>query len=120
VTEPPDHDRTLISSSPAFEGSSKRAATLVVVRGEDLGRQFPLRRNRVVLGRGETADVLLRSREISRAHAAIEGLRLGSETIYRLTDLASTNHIFVNGRQVETHVLTDRDKLQLGDIILMF
>jgi diguanylate cyclase (GGDEF)-like protein len=116
----PDHDATLISRAPAFEASTKRVATLVVVSGTDIGRHYPLRRNRVVIGRGETADVLLHSKEISRAHAAIEGMRMGAETIYRLTDLASTNHLFVNGRQVEAHVLTDGDKVQLGDVILSF
>jgi two-component system, cell cycle response regulator len=118
--ELPDADETLISRSPAIEPSSKRVATLVVVRGNDLGRHYPLRRNRVVIGRGATADVLLQSKQISRAHAAIEGLRLGSEMVYRLSDLASTNHIFVNGRQVDAHVLSDGDKIQLGDVLLKF
>jgi len=120
MAELPDADETLVSSSPTIEPSSKRVATLVVVRGSDLGRHFPLRRNRVVLGRGDTADVLLQSKQISRAHAAIEGLRLGNEMVYRLSDLASTNHLFVNGQQVEAHLLADGDKIQLGDVLLKF
>lgn len=120
MAELPDHDETLVSRSRTIEPSSKRVATLVVVQGSELGRHYPLRRNRVVLGRGDTADVLLRSKEISRAHAAIEGLRLGAEMVYRLIDLASTNHLFVNGRQVETRVLADGDKIQLGDVLLKF
>jgi diguanylate cyclase (GGDEF)-like protein len=120
MAELPDHDATQISRSPTFEASTKRVATLVVVRGNDLGRHYPLRRNRVVIGRGETADVLVHSKEISRAHAAIEGLRMGAEMIYRLSDLQSTNHIFVNGRQVDAHVLADGDKIQLGDVMLSF
>jgi two-component system, cell cycle response regulator len=93
----------------------------VVVRGPEIGRHFPLRRNRVVLGRSESADVALRSKEISRAHAAIEALHLGNETLYRLTDLESTNHTFVNGSQIEAHPLSDGDKIHLGaEVVLKF
>src|SRR5262245_59260648 len=111
----PDHDSTMISPLRVFEPSARRAATVVVVQGRDLGRHFALRRNRVVLGRGGTADVVLQDKEISRAHAAIEGVRLGAEVLYRLVDLGSTNHLYVNGRQVESHVLVDGDKIALGD-----
>jgi two-component system, cell cycle response regulator len=115
-----DHDRTLISPRRDFEPSQRQAATVVVVQGPDLGRAFPLRRNRVVLGRGEAADVLLHDKEISRAHAAIESIRLGGDTLYRVVDLGSTNHIFVNGEQVESHLLADGDKIRLGDVVLKF
>lgn len=116
----PDFDATLVSTSAAIEATSKRLATLVVVLGSDIGRHYPLRRNRVVLGRGETADVMLPHKKVSRAHAAIEGIRLGGDTLYRITDLGSTNHIFVNGQQVESHLLADGDKVQLGDVVLKF
>jgi two-component system, cell cycle response regulator len=116
----PDHDRTLISPLRALDPSSRQAATVIVVQGPDIGRHFPLRRNRVVLGRGEAADIVLQDKEISRAHAAIEGMRLGGETIYRLVDLGSTNHVFVNGEQVDVHLLADGDKVRLGDIVLKF
>jgi two-component system, cell cycle response regulator len=115
-----DLDATMIASAQAIEPTAKLVATLVVVRGADLGRHFPLRRNRVVLGRGDAADVVLQDKQISRAHAAIESLRAGGETIYRLTDLGSTNHVYVNGRRADSHPLSDGDKIQLGDIVLKF
>lgn len=116
-----DHDRTMISSRRPMEATARQVATLVVVRGPELGRHFPLRRNRVVLGRGDGADVVLQDKEISRAHASIDGLRMGPDTLYRLSDLGSTNHVFVNGKQVETHLLVDGDKIQLGgDVVLKF
>jgi hypothetical protein len=93
-----DADATIISSSPAYEPTTRRVATLVVVQGSDIGRHYPLRRHRVVLGRADAADIVLKDREISRAHAVIESVQLGGEAIYRLSDQASTNHVFVNGR----------------------
>jgi diguanylate cyclase (GGDEF)-like protein len=116
---PPDLDRTLISTT-RIEATSRRLATLVVVKGVEIGRHYPLRRNRVVLGRGENADVMIPHKEISRAHAMIEALRLGAETVYRLSDLGSTNRVFVNGMPVERHVLGPGDKIQLGDAVLKF
>ena len=117
---PIDLDATVISTARQIEASSRRLATLVVVRGVEIGRHYPLRRSRVVLGRGRRADVRLPHNEISRAHAVIEALRWGNETIYRLSDLGSTNAVFVNGQRVERHVLGPGDKIQLGDAVLKF
>lgn len=117
---PMDHDVTVVSSSRSFDSTAKRVANLVVLQGAEIGRRFPLRRNEVVLGRGEEADILLRSKEISREHARIRTLRVGSEILYRLTDLESTNHVFVNGDRVDVRLLEDGDKIHLGDVVVKF
>ena len=116
----PDHDATEISSARSIEPVAQLVATLVVVRGPDIGRHYPLRRNRVVLGRGEQADILLPDKQVSRAHAAVEGLRMGAEMFYRLVDLGSSNHVFVNGSRIDSHPLSEGDKIQLGDMVLKF
>jgi diguanylate cyclase (GGDEF)-like protein len=116
----PDHDATEISSSRSIEPTARLVATLVVVRGPDIGRHYPLRRNRVVLGRGEQADILLPDKQVSRAHAVVEGLRMGEEMFYRLVDIGSSNHVFVNGRRVDSHPLSEGDKIQLGNMVLKF
>jgi len=116
-----DLDATVVSRPAGIEGVETRVATLVVLQGAEIGRHYPLRRNKVVLGRGEKADVLIPHRSISRAHAQIEALRIGTDTLFRLTDLGSTNHIFVNGRRAESHMLADGDKIQLGgEVVLKF
>lgn len=117
---PPDRDRTVISSTPPMGASEKTVATLVVVHGAEIGRYYPLRRSRVVLGRSETADIALPDRQVSRAHAAIEGVRLGNDVIYRLKDLGSTNHVYVNGEIADSRLLLDGDKVQVGDTVLKF
>ena len=117
---PIDADATQISVGGAMEEPARRVATLVVVQGAEIGRHYPLRRNRVVLGRSEAADVMLPDKEVSRLHAAIEGVRLGSETLFRLMDLGSTNRLFVNGRTIEAHLLVEGDKIQIGGQVLKF
>src|SRR5918995_1164520 len=116
-----DDDAPIVSPAMEIDDVDRRVATLVVLRGAEIGRHYPLRRNRVVLGRGDAADVLVPHKSISRAHAQIEALRVGGDTLYRLTDLGSTNHVFVNGRRAESHLLLDGDKIHLGgEVVLKF
>jgi|CXWL01.1.fsa_nt_gi diguanylate cyclase (GGDEF)-like protein len=116
----PDHDSTAIPSLRTIEETGRSVPALVVVSGPEMGRQFQLRRHRAVIGRGETADVILHDKQVSRAHAVIAALPLGDEILYRLSDLGSTNHVFVNGSRVEQHLLRDGDKIQLGEVLLKF
>ena len=115
-----DTDRTIVSSTRSLEATARRIATLVVVQGPEIGRHYPLRRNKSIIGRGDEADILIRHKEMSRSHARIDCLRLGDDTLYRLVDLGSTNHVFVNGERVDGHVLADGDKVHLGDVVLKF
>ncbi len=116
----PDLDATIVSVARTIEDSSQRVAALVVVKGPEIGRLYPLRRNKVVLGRGDKADILLRTREVSRRHARIDCIRIGEESIYRLVDLDSTNQVYVNGEIVQDCRLEDDDKIHLGDVVLKF
>ena len=118
--QPADLDATVVSTSRTIEVTARRVATLVVLQGEEIGRHYPLRRNRVVIGRGENADVRIHDKQMSRAHARIEGVMFGGDVLYRLSDLDSTNHVYLNGQQVTTNVLADGDKLQLGGAMLRF
>ena len=116
----PDHDSTVVSTQRTVEMPSKRVGTLVVVRGAEIGRIYPLRRSRVVLGRGQVADIVLPDREVSRTHIAIEAIRVGTDIAFRLIDLDSTNHVFVNGVQTASCMLQDGDKIHLGETLLTF
>lgn len=115
-----DLDATVVSRARSIEGPAQRVAALVVVSGPEIGRLYPLRRNRVVLGRGDSADILLRTREVSRRHARIDCVRLGEESLYRLVDLGSTNHVYLNGERTTDHLLQDDDKIHLGNVVLKF
>lgn len=115
-----DFDRTVVSRDRDFQRTISRVAALVVVSGPEIGRLYPLRRNQVVIGRGNDADVLLRTKEVSRRHCQIKCLHFGDDTVYQLVDLGSTNHVYVNGERIDTHILQDDDKIHLGDVVLKF
>jgi general secretion pathway protein A len=73
-------------------------------------REIPLKRNRILIGRGDLADVRIDSVFVSRYHALI----VREETQDLLIDLGSTNGVLVNSKRVMRHVLRNRDLVQVG------
>jgi diguanylate cyclase (GGDEF)-like protein len=116
-------ERTLVIDSIFDEASrAKRHAALVVLRGEEIGRDFRLRRNSMLVGRSPFADICLHDDGASREHARIDyrGTGARDDATFVLTDLASTNRTFVNSEPVDSLQLHDGDKVQIGDTILKY
>jgi hypothetical protein len=91
--------------NPSLEPSSR----LVVTAPEVLrGRVFVLDGQRMVVGRGEAAEVFLNDPRVSRAHAALE--RFGANIL--VSDLGSRGGTTVNG-----HPIRDRQALCDGDVL---
>ena len=95
-------------------------ATLVVIRGEGLGRRYPLEESTNVIGRLPETDIWIRDRSLSRRHCEIHRIERGSRRAYLLRDLGSTNGSYVNGRRADERYLKDGDKLSVGDVVLKF
>ena len=117
-------DNTKIGARSTVENLTfpKIHASLLVLRGAEIGRDFRLRRGSTLLGRGVEADIRIPDDLASREHTRIEcsfdpGTQL---TTFHLVDLQSTNHTFVNFRQVERIALRDGDKIQIGETVLKF
>jgi diguanylate cyclase (GGDEF)-like protein len=117
------NQRTIILDTSIFddEGPDKSHASLIVLKGAEIGRDFRLRKTSMVIGRESTADICLPDDGASRAHARIdfEG-SAGDAAAFSLTDLASTNQTFVNGEQIASVQLRDGDKIQIGGTVLKF
>jgi serine phosphatase RsbU (regulator of sigma subunit) len=74
-----------------------------------------LDRDQVRIGRSPENDVAIADPSVSRQHAAIERTRDG----FTIQDLGSRNGVMVNGQRIEgPTVITERDEVQLGDVIL--
>lgn len=95
-----------------------------VIAGADFGRVFLLENTETVLGRSDEADIQLDDGKVSRKHLQISlvksGTRNNEQTRAVITDLHSTNGIFINGVRVHQQELRDGDKLKVGDTILKF
>src|SRR3989475_4177300 len=112
-----------IDKATLDSGRFKKAhASLVVLRGAEIGRDFRLRRAHMILGRGAEADIRILDGLTSREPALTElewdeGRRSGR---LALTDLGSTNGTLVNNRPAERIELKEGDKIQVGGTLLKF
>src|SRR5262245_12928730 len=62
---------------------------------------FPLRGERVLIGRSAECDVVLAIRRVSARHAQV--LKVGAQ--YFIEDLGSSNGSFVNGKRIDKRTL---------------
>ncbi|MDZ4780864.1 MAG: adenylate/guanylate cyclase domain-containing protein [Planctomycetia bacterium] len=70
----------------------------------------------ITIGRAETNDIVLADLASSSKHAQLRRAEDG----WYVEDRGSRNHTFVNGYQVESHRLADRDLIQIGASELTF
>ena len=96
-----------------------QTAWLAALSGPHTGHNWNLGEE-TFLGQGLTdhCDIVLTDGTVSRGHHAL--IRLQDDGRYLLADLASTNHTFVNGEQVERHVLKGKDRIGIGTSVLVF
>jgi hypothetical protein len=91
---------------------ARESAMLVLQRGAESGRRWPLDRNRPVsIGRSDECDITLPDRQVSRFHARISW----HEEHFLVEDLGSKNGTHVNGQEVKIPVaLHDGDEVQIA------
>ncbi len=89
---------------------------LYIVTNEGQVSNYPVMKNKTVIGRTKDCDLSLVDNTISRHHAEITR----SEQGYFLTDLGSYNGTRVNGKSIETVQLKHGDKIQVGLTRLTF
>ena len=95
-------------------------AQLSVSEGPDRGKQFPMTKPVVTLGRsgGRQNDITLSDSTVSREHAKI--ICSTAERTFRLINESTTNPARLNGNAIDTVLIKDGDSLQLGATVLKF
>ncbi len=78
------------------------------------GERYPLIAAMTVLGRDESADIVLDDPGISRRHCEVRVTHDGPRLVSHLRDLNSTNGTFVNGEPTDALRLTDGDRITVG------
>ncbi|MFQ5877115.1 MAG: GGDEF domain-containing protein [Acidobacteriota bacterium] len=117
-------DKTVALQRPKLDSGRLRKAhaSLVVLEGAEIGRDFRLRRASMLIGRGLESDIRVLDDLASREHARVECVwdpRTRTQQ-FRLIDLDSTNHTYLNSRRIERAELRDGDKIQIGETVLKF
>jgi len=84
---------------------------LVMRSGPNVGQEFLLESNEIIIGRDTQSDIVVNDTEVSRRHARLFLQGRG----YVLEDLGSTNGTFVNGqRLMGPHLLIPGEYISLG------
>ena len=119
-----DGNSTVVLETPPLEATqlTQKQATLIVVQGAEIGRDYRMRRTLTTLGRSSESDIRLSDEQASRHHARIEREWLpgSGELKYRISDAGSTNGTFVNSEPARKTELQDGDKIQIGNTVLKF
>jgi FhaA, N-terminal domain/FHA domain len=102
--------------APAPSARGGEAAIVLLQEGHE-ARTYQLHKQSVAIGRLPECDIVISDPGASRRHATITR-EDGSE--YVLTDLGSTNGTLVNDEPVGEHVLSDGDRITIGNTVLEF
>lgn len=101
--------------STAILDEGPRLPFLFVESGKDKGKEYVLQEGETGVGRGIDNDVILTDVSVSRKHLRV--LRDGANLVLR--DLGSGNGTTVNGQRVHQIVLSEGDRIELGETVLV-
>jgi hypothetical protein len=102
--------RTIIAGTPALAGTAPSTGRILVAMQGLAERETPIHSDRILIGRGEEADVRIDSVFVSRYHALV--VRHDGQDL--LLDLGSTNGLLLNSRRISRRALRDGDVIQVG------
>jgi hypothetical protein len=97
-------------------GTREVVGWVVVMGGEQQGKDFRLCSGKNLVGTGADCDVVLTDPYLSARHCVIRY----EEGQYRIKDLDSTNGVIVNGKKTGDVELIDNDMIKLGKTELKF
>jgi pSer/pThr/pTyr-binding forkhead associated (FHA) protein len=113
-----DEDSTRVRppSASVQKIPQRYSASIVIVSGYAEGMEYPLTKERTVLGRDKDADIMIKDTLVSRQHAAI----IYHDGEFTIKDLGSTNGTMMKGNVIELASLRHRDKFRIGDTTIQF
>ncbi len=103
---------------PVDVGDVAAESGALVIRsgGGRVGQSFPLKGERMLIGRSPDAEIFLDDVTVSRDHAQLVRRQGG----WYLDDSGSLNGTYVNRRRIDSHRLEDGDELQVGKYKLVY
>lgn len=118
---------TLFDGAPEFQqtttelGSSQMGTTVVIGWLEEVDKagnritRHPMSEGKVTIGRSSDNDLTFNHDSVSVHHATVHRR---SDRSLAVTDLRSSNGVYLNNKRVEHSVLKDGDLIELGEIRL--
>lgn len=93
-----------------LSGLAANSAALLVRQGPQENQRFVLSGSEIILGRSDSAHIVLDDVTVSREHAKISRI----EDSWRITDLGSLNGTYLNKNRITAADLAAGDELQVG------
>jgi len=78
---------------------------------------FDFDKHSLTVGRAPGSDIHIQVSGISRMHARVERTRKGR---WLLVDLDSRNHVYLHGKRIKSHVLTNGNVIMFGSVKAVF
>ncbi|NBW81333.1 FHA domain-containing protein [bacterium] len=98
------------------QGGSKQGPLLIMLNGKDKGREFLIRQNSVVFGRGLKCDLKLKGQGIKRRHGC-----LSFQGDKAMLEDFSNGGLAVNGRRIQhLRIIGHGSVIQLGELQILF
>ena len=94
----------------------QRLGWLIVEQGDRVGQEYGLHAGDTNIGREGTNDIVISDATVGRQQARVRQTPDG----YDIYDLAATNPTLVNGKPITRHRLAEGDRVQLGNVVLVF
>jgi two-component system cell cycle response regulator len=118
-------DEAAIGNGAFGEPNSVMVPTLTFLSPDARGREVPILKQQLVIGRGDDCDVRVIDASVSRHHAQLSCRRvLGSAGPQQfrvvLRDLGSPDGTLINSRRVQRAVLRPGDRIFMGRVVLRF
>lgn len=109
-----EEERVLLAKEEEYTGPFK--GKLSITTGPLAGKIFYITQNVTNIGALEDNQIVIVDGSVSKKHASIriEDLK------YEISDLGSTNGVYVNGRKVLKQYLKDGDEIKLGTTTMAF
>ncbi|UJR80195.1 FHA domain-containing protein [Sandaracinus amylolyticus] len=105
----------LLSESTQIYDEAPPMPVLFVESGRDQGREYVLVEGETTVGRGIDNEVILADVSVSRRHLKV----VRESNVLVLRDMGSGNGTMVNGRRVSSVTLSEGDRIELGETVLV-
>jgi hypothetical protein len=114
----PDDTKEIVrpQAIPYLSNAKKLTVSRLILVKNGADTSFPLTRDTYTLGRHRNNDIVINDPKVSSFHARIDRSPEG----FVLVDLKSRNGSFINGKKVESGVLTTGDEIRLGTAKIVY